>query len=156
GDGGLVNEDGEWKSVTKDDITKALRTSRLRVLLCTDAASEGLNLQTAGVVLNYDLPWNPSKVEQRIGRIDRIGQKLRQIRVVNFFLQNSVDQRVYQVLQERCGLFRNYVGSMQPVLAEAQRMLLGRLPEDTEFLRQLASQQISNPVTAELFPDNEA
>ena len=156
GDGGLVSEGGEWKSVTKDDITKALRTGRLRVLLCTDAASEGLNLQTAGVVLNYDLPWNPSKVEQRIGRIDRIGQKLRQIRVVNFFLQNSVDQRVYQVLQERCGLFRNYVGSMQPVLAEAQRMLLGRLPEDTDFLRQLASQQISNPVTAELFPDNEA
>jgi superfamily II DNA or RNA helicase len=156
GDGGLVSEGGEWKSVTKDDITKALRTGKLRVLLCTDAASEGLNLQTAGVVLNYDLPWNPSKVEQRIGRIDRIGQKLRQIRVVNFFLQDSVDQRVYLVLQERCGLFRNYVGSMQPVLAEAQRMLMGRLPEDTEFLRKLASQQISNPVTAELFPDDEA
>lgn len=72
GDGGAVFEQGQWKGVTKDVITRRLNEGRLRVLICTDAASEGLNLQAAGAVINYDLPWNPSRVEQRIGRIDRI------------------------------------------------------------------------------------
>jgi superfamily II DNA/RNA helicase len=53
-------------------IRKARR--EIRVLLCSDAASEGLNLQVASALINYDLPWNPARVEQRIGRIDRIGR----------------------------------------------------------------------------------
>lgn len=139
GDGGKVYEDEQWKTVTKDAITRRLREGKIRVLLCTDAASEGLNLQAAGAVINYDLPWNPSKVEQRIGRVDRIGQKLPEIRVINLFLEDSVDQRVYQVLRVRCGMFEHFIGRMQPVLARAQKMLLGREPADTDLLAQLAS-----------------
>jgi len=155
GAGGQLWDGSRWRSVTKDVITSTLREGRLKVLICTDAASEGLNLQAAGGVINYDLPWNPSKVEQRIGRVDRIGQQMREIRVINFFLEDSVDQRVYAVLRERCGLFEHFVGSMQPVLAAAQTMLLGKKPEDTEALRKLASDQLANPVVSQMFPDSD-
>jgi superfamily II DNA or RNA helicase len=151
GEGGRLFDDGKWTIVTKDAITKRLRQGKLRVLLCTDAASEGLNLQAAGAVINYDLPWNPSKVEQRIGRVDRIGQTLTEIRVVNFFLQDSVDQRVYEVLRNRCKMFEGFIGRMQPVLAKAQKMLLGREPADTRVLEELAQNQDSDPVAREAF-----
>lgn len=105
GRGGHLWDGQEWRTVTKDEITKALERGEISVLLCTDAASEGLNLQAASAVINYDLPWNPSKIEQRIGRIDRIGQKQFYILVYNLFLKNSVDDRVYGVLKIRCGLF---------------------------------------------------
>jgi hypothetical protein len=124
GSGGQLWDGNNWEKVSKDRITLALASKKLRVLLCTDAASEGLNLQTAGAVINYDLPWNPSKVEQRIGRIDRIGQAYSEVRVVNILLTNSVDDRVYSILRTRCGLFEHFVGKMQPVLATAKKILL--------------------------------
>lgn len=130
GRGGERWDGTRWVSVTKDAITASLQNGELRVLLCTDAASEGLNLQKAGAVINYDLPWNPSKVEQRIGRIDRIGQSWPEVKVINMFLRDSIDDRVYKVLRERCRLFEHFVGPMQPVLAKAQKILLGQTEED--------------------------
>ena len=124
GKGGQLWNGESWEDVSKDKITDALFKGELKVLVCTDAASEGLNLQAAAAVINYDLPWNPSKVEQRIGRVDRIGQKCSDVRVVNMFLKKSVDDRVYTMLRERCGLFERFVGRMQPVLALAKKMLL--------------------------------
>ncbi len=156
GDGGKIYDGQKWKTVTKDVITEALRSGQLRILLCSDAASEGLNLQAAGAIINYDLPWNPSKVEQRIGRVDRIGQKLPSIPVINFFLEHSVDQRVYEVLRERCGMFQHFVGAMQPVLARAQTMLLGREPVDTETLRKLAVQEEQDAVISQTYVESRA
>ena len=138
GRGGERWVDGEWHSVTKAEITAALGRGELRILLCTDAASEGLNLQAAGALVNYDLPWNPSRVEQRIGRIDRIGQRYPTILIRNLFLRNSVDARVYSVLRTRCGLFENFVGAMQPVLARAGRMILGQEDLSADILEQTA------------------
>ncbi len=138
GRGGEVFLNGEWHPVLKKDITTRLADGSIRVLLCTDAASEGLNLQSASALINYDLPWNPARVEQRIGRIDRIGQRASEVRIFNLLLEGSVDDRVYQVLQDRCGLFTRFVGPMQPVLQEARRMLLGQAPPDPEQLRQRA------------------
>jgi superfamily II DNA or RNA helicase len=134
GGGGEVLSGGKWVIVGKSDITDRLFSSRIKVLLCTDAASEGLNLQAAGALINYDLPWNPSKVEQRIGRIDRIGQKYSKLPILNFFLRDSVDDRVYTVLRKRCNLFEQYVGEMQPVLARARKMILD---DDTTALTEL-------------------
>ena len=147
GDGGQVWDGASWRQVTKDVITERLRLGALRILVCTDAASEGLNLQAAGAVVNYDLPWNPSKVEQRIGQIDRIGQKHTDVRVVNFFLEHSVDDRVYTLLRQRCGLFEHFVGAMQPVLAQARRMLLGRERENLAALDRMA-RQVENDLFA--------
>ncbi|MFZ2147693.1 MAG: helicase-related protein [Sedimentisphaerales bacterium] len=140
GEGGQVWDGKEWKRVTKDLITDKLQQGEIKALVCTDAASEGLNLQAAGAVINYDLPWNPSKVEQRIGRIDRIGQKLDKIKIINFFLKDSIDERVYKVLRERCGLFEHFVGAMQPVLSKARAILLGEDGFDVDTLEGQASE----------------
>lgn len=130
GGGGQVWMDGTWHAVTKAEITSRLGRREIDVLLCTDAASEGLNLQAASALINYDLPWNPSKVEQRIGRIDRIGQAQMVLPIRNLFLDDSVDMRVYSVLRERCGLFTHFVGQMQPVLALARNALQANLRRD--------------------------
>ncbi len=144
--------DGEaWKPVTKDVITDALHSGQLRVLLCTDAASEGLNLQTAGAVINYDLPWNPSRVEQRIGRVDRIGQMHPTVQVVNLFLRDSVDDQVYTALRSRCGLFEHFVGTMQPVLAHARRMLQGQEPVNLNALRKTQEEIDQDPLVGEIY-----
>ena len=132
-----------------------LHAGALRVLVCTDAASEGLNLQAAGAIINYDLPWNPSKVEQRIGRIDRIGQRFSEIRVVNFFLAHSIDEEVYRTLRERCGLFVHFVGRMQPVLSIARTLLLGQGTETLESLISTADAVESEPLAAEAYIEDE-
>ena len=137
GGGGQRLRDGTWVAVRKDEITAALFAGEIKVLLCTDAASEGLNLQAAGAIVNYDLPWNPSRVEQRIGRIDRIGQGFTEVFVRNFFIEGSVDRRVYEVLQKRCQVFTGMVGPMQPVLAAARKLLVKRVP-DSDVERELA------------------
>jgi SNF2 family DNA or RNA helicase len=74
--------------------------NQVRVLVSTDAGGEGINLQFAHLVVNYDLPWNPMRIEQRIGRVDRIGQS-HPVRAFNLVLENSVDQRVLAVLEEK-------------------------------------------------------
>ena len=123
GDGGAIYVDGVWQNVTKKGITDRLRERKILFLICTDAASEGLNLQAASALVNYDLPWVPSRVEQRIGRIDRIGQEETEVKIFNLFLLDSIDEKVYKALDSRCDLFRHFVGTMQPVLARAKMML---------------------------------
>lgn len=71
-----------------------------QILIATDAAGESLNMQFSYIVFNYDLPWNPMMIEQRIGRVDRIGQK-KKVRAFNMMTDNSVDKRVYEVIQEK-------------------------------------------------------
>ncbi|RQZ49994.1 DEAD/DEAH box helicase [Burkholderia sp. Bp9099] len=71
-----------------------------RVLISTDAGGEGLNLQFCHVIVNFDMPWNPMRIEQRIGRVDRIGQK-HVVRAINFVLEDTVEHRVRQVLEEK-------------------------------------------------------
>ena len=73
---------------------------KTRILVSTDAGGEGLNLQFAHIVVNYDLPWNPMKIEQRIGRVDRIGQKY-PVKAFNLILEDSVELRVQEVLEEK-------------------------------------------------------
>lgn len=151
GDGGSIYDGGRWQSVSKEEITERLGRRELRVLLCSDAASEGLNLQVASALINYDLPWNPARVEQRIGRIDRIGQEARTLRIVNLVLADSVDERVYQVLSQRCDLFQSYVGAMQPVLSVARQMLLGVVPFDAEELRAEADRAAADTLAGAAF-----
>lgn len=71
-----------------------------QILIATDAAGESLNMQFSHIVFNYDLPWNPMMIEQRIGRVDRIGQK-KKVKAFNMLTDNSVDRRVYEVIQEK-------------------------------------------------------
>jgi superfamily II DNA/RNA helicase len=73
----------------------------LRLVVATDAACEGLNLQTLGTLINIDLPWNPSRLEQRLGRIKRFGQVRRSVDMLNLVYHDTRDERVYEVISSR-------------------------------------------------------
>ena len=109
---------GRWIECSKEEIKRRLKTGRVRLLVCSDAAGEGLNLQTAGVLANYDLPWNPMKVEQRIGRIDRLGQQRPKVKILNFAYKDTVEADVYFAVGERIQLFQGIVGRLQPILSK--------------------------------------
>jgi SNF2 family DNA or RNA helicase len=80
-----------------------------QILICTDAAGESLNMQFAHIVINYDMPWNPMVIEQRIGRVDRIGQSF-EVLALNMMLDNSVDKRVYEVIETKLNQIMNELG----------------------------------------------
>jgi superfamily II DNA or RNA helicase len=92
-----------------------------RLLLASEVASEGIDLQFSSLLVNYDLPWNPMRVEQRIGRIDRIGQKAERIVILNLFLGETLDERVYVRLFERLRIFERALGSIEGILGEMVR-----------------------------------
>src|SRR5207248_7444845 len=90
------------------------------ILIATEAAAEGINLQFCNLVVNYDLPWNPQRIEQRIGRCHRYGQKF-DVVVVNFLNKNNAaDQRVYQLLDEKFRLFDGVFGASDEVLGAVE------------------------------------
>jgi ERCC4-related helicase len=109
---------GHWIPCSKEEIKRRFRDRRVRLLVCSDAAGEGLNLQAAGVLANYDLPWNPMKIEQRIGRIDRLGQQRPQVKILNFAYKDTVEADVYFAVGERIQLFQGIVGRLQPILSK--------------------------------------
>jgi superfamily II DNA or RNA helicase len=92
---------GDFASVEREDIKKAVKNREIRLLVATDAACEGLNLQTLGSLINVDLPWNPARLEQRLGRIKRIGQARRTVDMLNLVYHDTQDETVYQVLSHR-------------------------------------------------------
>jgi hypothetical protein len=93
------------------------------LLLSSEVASEGVDLQFSSLLINYDLPWNPMRIEQRIGRIDRIGQQEEKILIWNFLYADTIDDRVYERLLDRMDIFRYALGSMEAVLGEEIREL---------------------------------
>ncbi len=106
-------------SMSIEDRNAVLREFKTKtdLLISTDAGGEGLNLQFANVVINYDLPWNPMKIEQRIGRVDRIGQT-RDVSVFNYVLEDTVEKRVREVLETKLSVIFEQMGidKMQDVL----------------------------------------
>ena len=91
----------DFASVERDDIKAEVKRRRIRLLVATDAACEGLNLQTLGALINVDLPWNPSRLEQRLGRIKRFGQVRATVDMLNLVYHDTQDERVYDVLSRR-------------------------------------------------------
>lgn len=79
------------------------------IFISTDAGGEGLNLQFANIIINYDLPWNPMKIEQRCGRVDRIGQQ-RDVHIYNFIVGETVENRVREVLEEKLSVILKEMG----------------------------------------------
>ncbi|WP_440991565.1 helicase-related protein [Haloarchaeobius baliensis] len=112
-------DSGSWTHVGKERVKRefAADDGQVDILVCTDSASEGLNLQECGALINYDLPWNPMRVEQRIGRIDRIGQRYDEVTILNYSYEDTVETDIYERLDARIGLFENVVGDMQPILS---------------------------------------
>ncbi len=97
-----------------------------RVLLTSEVASEGVDLQFCSLIVNYDLPWNPMKIEQRIGRLDRIGQRSDKVLIHNLGYADSIDERIYELLLQKLDIFNRAIGGMEVVLGE----LINKLTSD--------------------------
>ncbi|WP_017654877.1 helicase-related protein [Fortiea contorta] len=138
GRGGELYQNGEWCLVPKEEIKRRFRQDEIKILLCTESASEGLNLQNCGVLINYDMPWNPMRVEQRIGRIDRIGQRYSTVRIHNFYYDGTVEAKVYKKLRDRINAFATVVGNLQPILAQVptfiEQAAMSADPEEEDVL----------------------
>ncbi|MEO9365222.1 MULTISPECIES: DEAD/DEAH box helicase [Candidatus Nitrosocaldus] len=106
-----------WYTCEKEVVSRALER-QVDVLVCSDAASEGLNLQAASAIVNVDMPWNPAKVEQRIGRVDRIGQTADVVRVVNVWYPNTYEAKMYKVLFERHHIWWVIVGPASGIIEQ--------------------------------------
>jgi superfamily II DNA or RNA helicase len=96
-----VFRSNDFASVEREDIKAAVKRREIRLVIATDAASEGLNLQTLGTLINVDLPWNPSRLEQRLGRIKRLGQTRRTVDMLNLVYHDTQDEKVYRALSQR-------------------------------------------------------
>ena len=97
------------------------KNSGSQVLICTEAGGEGRNLQFCHLLVNYDLPWNPMKVEQRIGRVDRIGQT-QPISIFNLWVKDTIEERVLDILENRIRMFEETVGGLDPILGDAENI----------------------------------
>jgi superfamily II DNA/RNA helicase len=125
--------DGEWRSVEREEIKGVVRDRKVRLLVATDAASEGLNLQTLGALINVDLPWNPSRLEQRIGRIKRIGQARPKVDMLNLVYAETTDEKVYRALSQRMRDRYDLFGSLPDTIQD-------EWIEDIENLQEYFSQ----------------
>ena len=123
---------GSHPSTKKDEIVGEFE-ERGGVLVTTDSISEGRNMQFCNLLVNYDLPWNPMSVEQRIGRIDRIGQD-REVFVFNLALEDTVEEYVLEKLYGKIDLFTQTVGDLKDVLSTMER---SGADFETEVFRQL-------------------
>lgn len=112
---------GEDEIVERDNKRKRFsRNDKPAILICTEVAGEGLDFQFCHYLVNYDMPWNPSKLEQRVGRIDRIGQKAEKITVVNLVNRITIEDRIIARLFERVKLFNSTIGPLGEILSKYQ------------------------------------
>jgi SNF2 family DNA or RNA helicase len=108
---------GDMNQAERDAVIERFKTGQTKYVVATDAAAEGLNLQNCCIMFNYDLHWNPMKIEQRIGRIHRFRQD-RDVTVFNLAVKDTIDDYVLHVLYQKIDLFTMTVGKMETVLAE--------------------------------------
>ena len=135
---------GKWTPTSRDGIKARVKTGELRLLLGTDAASEGLNLQRLATLINLDLPWNPTRLEQRKGRIQRIGQAHDRVQIYNLRYKDSVEDRVHELLSGRLKDIHSLFGQIPDVLEdvwvavalgekEEARRVIDALPKEHPF-----------------------
>jgi superfamily II DNA or RNA helicase len=113
----------------KQAVLEKFETGDASVLLSSEVGSEGIDLQFCRFLINYDLPWNPMRVEQRIGRLDRLGQKAERISIINFSLVDTVEERILERLYERINIFKESIGDLENILGDMTEKLLIELFE---------------------------
>lgn len=99
----------------KKDWMRELFKGKFQVLIATEAGGEGINLQFCNHIINYDLPWNPMRLEQRIGRIHRLGQE-KDVHIYNFATKNTVEEHILKLLYEKINLFERVIGQLDDIL----------------------------------------
>ncbi len=109
---------GQFKKDLKNNIKAKVKSHEIKILVGTDAASEGLNLQTLSTLINLDLPWNPTRLEQRKGRIQRIGQEASKVKIFNMRYKDSVEDKVHTVLSSRLKNIKDMFGQIPDTLED--------------------------------------
>lgn len=113
----VVRIDGDVPFIEREDIIENFsKPDGYQILLSSDVGGEGLDMQFCNCIFNYDLPWNPMKIEQRIGRLDRYGQLSSKIHIYNFSIENTIESDIFLRLCNRIGIFEQYVGELEPIL----------------------------------------
>lgn len=134
----------------RDEILQQFKTDdNIQILLSSEVGSEGLDMQFCNSMVNYDLPWNPMVVEQRIGRIDRFGQKSPVVNIYNFIVAGSIQEEIYIRLLEHIGIFQGTVGDMEAILDaeihyDGEEMTIQKVYSKMEkefFTKQLTQQE---------------
>lgn len=140
----------------REDRLKAFRNSKNGVLVMTSVGSEGLDLQFCSTLVNYDLTWNPMVLEQRIGRIDRIGQRKDQIKIYNFIVAGSIDERIMQTLGRKLGLVNGTLLETSSVVSGAES---GPIYHEEDVAEETAeAEELARAMTlsASIIPDDYA
>ena len=136
--GGIPNE-RRWEEIERFKDPRGPR-----VLLSSEVGSEGIDLQFCRVMANYDLPWNPMRVEQRIGRIDRVGQQARKLSIVNFKVRDTIEERLYDRLHAKLERFANSLGDLEAVIGkEVQHLTVELLSEELSPEEELRIMELS-------------
>ena len=107
---------GKMNSREKEDAIRRFKEDG-QILITTDAGSEGRNLQFAHILINFDLPWNPMRIEQRIGRVHRIGQT-RDVRIVNMAINDTIEAYILNRLYEKIEMFHTAIGEMDLIISQ--------------------------------------
>lgn len=157
---------GGFRRSKKDWMTQLFK-NHAQVLIATEAGGEGINLQFCQHVVNYDLPWNPMRIEQRIGRIHRIGQE-KDVHIYNFTIDDTIEKHILKLLYEKIQLFENTIGQLDEILAKLEltnledyvhdifqesesdgeiKIKLDNLSELINFQRQLQKEEEKNAAT---------
>jgi len=146
------NRSGFWRAgvfqrCDRETLKKRVRAGDLKILLGTDAASEGLNLQRLGTLINIDLPWNPTRLEQRKGRIQRIGQLREEVWIANLRYRGSVEDRVHDLLSSRLEAIHTLFGQIPDTLED---VWVGIAENDEAKARELIERAVEtrNPFDA--------
>ena len=144
------DEDCRRGEKSREQIAKEFRRGEFQILLASEVAGEGLDFEHCHVTINYDLPWNPMRVEQRIGRCDRIGQTSDKVYVRSLASEGTIESRILSRLYERLGIFERALGELEVVLGETiaafERDLFrrGLTPLEQEERLERAAQAIEN------------
>jgi SNF2 family DNA or RNA helicase len=109
---------GATNAKDRQNLMVDFRKGDYDVLVCSEVASEGLDFEFCDTLVNYDLPWNPMKVEQRIGRLDRFGQKAEKIHILNMQVPGTIEDDIFMRLYQRIGVFENSIGELEPILRD--------------------------------------
>lgn len=140
---------GQMSVDAKDAAVEAFRTGTgPQVLISTESGGEGRNFQFCHFLVNYDLPWNPMRVEQRIGRLDRIGQE-HVVQVFNLYAEGTIEEHVLDVLDRRINAFEDTIGGLDPILGDTEgdiKEILRKAPADREAAIQALAARLDDQV----------
>lgn len=144
---------GTLKKDDRDRIINNFKSTTTKILICTDSANAGLNLQTADVLINYDLNWNPQVCEQRIGRIHRIGQRAEIVKIYNLVLKNSVDEHIAKIMNEKEEIFNAFFETSDDILGKIAKSYIDGTGD--KLIEEMRNSQFNTTRTINIFDNDD-